>query len=394
MSMYYDVAEDISFESKDILETENYFKEQKETDEWTMFDKSAAAMKGLPGAPILAQTELDGVDTDITHMQEAMETTKMLLSYPTKKGVKTAPLADSAWNAVLGRYGVDCTAMNILRDKKNMSILDSEEKAAFFNVVAAKYKDDQAIVLFRDNMVRYMGSKTYAVLPVYDLFESLSEGLAEAYPYYNFVECQSGMEVTRMTFELKSDELIERIKKYIMKYKKGNAEYSPMLQFVTSDIGLRSATLYPYIKSGNSEVLLGSSINLVHDSGNTPDMFKGLVPLIMSLFNDSADKFEKYSSIQIENVRGCFVNLAKTIVANSVLQKKSVLSFADEVVSEYPSGCTALDLYFKLSDCVVYDEATRKNKYSMNEKLTIQEMLARILNLQNIKDFDHETTQW
>lgn len=392
MSLYYEEP-DVLFQSSDVVETEQYFQEQKETDEWSMFNKNEVTMKGIPNAPILVQEEMEGVtggvESDEAHVIKAMETTKMLLTYPGNDGLlTTVPIADTAWTAVLGRYGVDCPAMSLLKDRKSLMELDSEDKASFFNTVAKRFKD-KAIVLKRDNMIRFMGSQTYCILPVADLLKELQEKLEEQYPYYNFISCESGYELTRVIYELNDDTLMDSIKKYL----KDPYDWKPMLQFATSDIGLRAATLYPIITHDKNEIMIGNGLQLVHDGGSTPDKIRDLVPLIMSLFSDCAEKMERLHNISVQNVRGCFINVAKPIVSGTALTKKAVLYVADTIEKEYPDGCTGLDIYFKLSDTIVYDESIRKEPYKLSEKVNIQEMLARVLGM-NIHEFDNDTTSW
>lgn len=368
------------FATRNYDEVVKYFEQQKATDNWDTCMRKEVKFIGIPNAPILAPSYVEEFDTTPESIDECMVTTKMLAEYPTEHGMLTRPFALTAWQAMLERYKSNCGSLSSLQNRKEMDEIPPEIKAANLNNVAP-YHRGNVIILRRDSLIQYMGSGTYCPLPVIDLLNSLTEKMAEKFEYFSFIKCESDRELSTACFDLNDDELTEKIHQTI------GADYDAILEFVTSDVGLKAASLYPFIKNKERTIMIGAPLKLTHDDGHTPEMFGELVPQIMSMFTTAADKISELATVEISNVRGCFISLAKTLMSGTGLKKSIVQDIADTIEAEYPYGCTALDIFYKLESAVRRNESARGNT-DLSATLCMQEMLARVITCK-FADHDH-----
>ena len=371
--------EEKMFATRNYDEVVAYFTQQKATDNWDTCMRKEVKFKGIANAPILAPSYVEEFDTTPESIDECMATTKMVAEYPTENGMLIRPFALTAWTAMLERYKSNCGSLSSLQNRKEMDEIPSEIKAANLNNVAP-YLRGNAIILRRDSLIQYMGSGTYCPLPVIDLLNSLTEKMAEKFEYFTFIKCAADRELSTVLFDLNDDDLAEKI------HQKIGADYDAILEFVTSDVGLKAASLYPFIKNKERTIMIGAPLKLTHDDGHTPEMFGELVPQIMSMFTTAADKISELATVEIYNVRGCFISLAKTLIPTG-LKKSIAQEIADVIESKYPYGCTALDIFYELECAVRRNESARGNT-NLSATLSMQEMLARVINCK-FAEHDH-----
>jgi len=380
--------QEVLFVSNDLEEVMEHFKTEKETDQWHEVYKKELEVIGVPNAPILAGTYAEEYETDEEKVQEAMEETGFAVKFPTRQGMRKKLLGATSYRALFRRFGLECSAMLNVDDKPKFNALDTAKKAEIINGVAQNFTD-KVLVLVRDGLCRYIGSESYAILPVVDLLTNLWEAIGEQFPYAMFNVCRSGLEITECEFDLNDDDIEEKIHETV-----GEEGMKAMLKFVTSDVGLRAASLYPYLvdKDGRS-FLIGKPLTVDHNVPKTVEMIKDEVCRVMTTFRDTSDKVEALSHVLITNVKGCYLNIAKTVCSGSLLRKSTVMAIAEDIEAELGTECTALDIWWKLQDTLLVEDATRDVPMKLNAHLMVQEAIARTLTY-NYKEYDSAAVEW
>jgi hypothetical protein len=232
---------------------------------------------------------------------------------------------------------------------------------------------DNAQILVRDGMVSAMHSKKYGWLLPYDVFPIIEEYFRKTWPDFEFKKAVEDDAYLYADYLL-HDEVAESSMELILKdLGMGDIKVKAGIRVSTSDVGLSALRFTPFYEFGDGSVRLGKPVEIVHESRNTLEVLKEkYLDLVGVLLKECEDEVEKLGNQMITYPAGC---LQHVVLGTRCLSYSMVENAVGEMTVQYPSGCTAIDVYLKLNEIVESNKATcRPGKY-----LDLLESIGRLL---------------
>ena len=162
-------------------ETMVFFKEQKESDEWSRVFIRDMFLSPIENCPILVDEVMknNGISKDVSEeaVLETMSGSGLLLTYATKTELKTVPVRSIAFSSLCDRAKLAGSAF---------PQLSAYDQAKILNTGFRVWKQ-KALILYRDEKISSVQAgddKDYAILPVYDLLGKLKEVLERDFQGY------------------------------------------------------------------------------------------------------------------------------------------------------------------------------------------------------------------
>lgn len=365
-----------------------FFGKQKETDTWKRCYTQEISIIGMQNNPIMAnitRSELN-IDSEVTDDQivETMNDTKLLVVCPLEKE-RVFPLRRVAFKSLTERAGLSGNSMNTFEDTSRQNELDPIYKADMLNKCLNLYKD-KSLILLRDNKVSAVLSgdnNDYVVLPMYDLIKVMSGTLSLNFPFFEFARSFTSHEISLVEWLLKDVQLEKSIENT---FKKSNVllKEKPRLivQLSTSDVGIRSVTIVPYLALNKRTIPVGTPIFLPHKGKTSLALLEKETLKILALYRKSGEMLDKLQDKLIRYPAGALYHVSQALK----LPKKASVLKAKEIESEYVN-CSALEIYCFLQEIIDLYEESCKEPLQPLKKLKYDEAIASALYF-NFSDYD------
>lgn len=366
----------------------DFFKIQKDTDEWCRCNINEISLKELEYNPISLRLNPEeykkekGI-SDMTAsndlIEETMSSTNLILRYPNEK-----------YRNSLVRY----TAASSLYSRANLSgrfftKATPADKAEVLNKAFAYWKST-CLILIRDEKISAVHSGDaydYSILPVYDLLKTLKDSFEKDMGKYTFSNGTYSHERVTATyiFDEKKNVLLQPYKECLNRYNIDiDDSWTPAVRFTTCDVATSGANIYPIMTRSDGKTLyLGEALTVAHKNKTSISNFAQNCASIFSMFSASINKMETLMQIKITHPIGCF----KAIAKKNNLPKKLALKACEIFELSMPSSITAHDIYFALWEISYL--ATNDTDNTAQKLLNIEESIFRTLSI-NWPDFDEE----
>jgi len=365
-------------------DAKKFFAKQEEAQTYINCYISELTAHPVDNAPLLVDDirKLCQISSDVSDdsIKEAMETTKLALSYPGETITEAAPVGMTAYETMMQRAGF--TAAPVLYSLKNRAgcnEMSPTNKSQILNMGFECFTG-KALILKRDEKIRAVLSgdpDDYSVLPVTELFDVLTNKLSVNYPKKEFISGTASHEFATLTYRL-NDEALENQINEVFRSKGIKMSGTPCVRLVTSDVGLSGANLFPFIlDEAAREFPLGFPLSLTHKNRHNAEDFEKNVMLIASSFKDASVKLEEMGSKKVKHKKDMILNVCKKMQ----LPKKLSFEGAEEFDNLY-GFATQLDVYSKVFE--IFDTYIAAISPSQDRIFQMEEQLARMV----FMDFD------
>lgn len=277
----------------------------------------------------------------------------------TKKELRRYLLSDTGLKTLVFRLGVNCPIWSKLPVLLLKILLNLGAKVA---------DNKEALVLVRNEKIRAVnGASTYKVLPQNVLFKNVTDVLDKEFNGAQFVGGEFTYEQTKAMWVCpeQAEDLMKKYKETCIAHGIDmDDEYLPAVEFYTSDIGEKSATVNALLKMGNSEILIGSPIQVAHLQSNTKT-FEQELDGLFAQFQDLINQLEALIDIEIKYPINTLIGCAKSIKLSKGYTLEEITKFNDlwsKGKTEDEIKVTAHDVFYALQSIL--------NKMKSDEKVS------------------------
>ena len=226
--------------------------------------------------------------------------------------------------------------------------LTPEKRALVFNECLRLWKERTAVYINESKVSAFLGGKTYSPLAQDKLFTCLLRALEQCFPGYSFIKGFTNHRLTMALFRLPDMENkeVKEYKREIREVLHQNTEFDLALQYLTSDIGVSSATLNYCLFTGNGNVIpIGYADSLAHKKKATVEVFEKMALNVYSVLNKSIEAIRKLLYMELQ-----YPIHAMTAVAKKYkLPKKAAMEAIRRFGLEFGEGpATAHEAYVTL----------------------------------------------
>lgn len=313
-------------------------------------------------------------------MQEGIQ---LGLACPVNGEMKVYPVGETGFASLLARAGFQqATALSGTSEKKNFKPLDAKDKANIVNWGFDTQKQSELKILLRDEKLRYCGSSDYSIIPVDELFREFKIGLLETFTDVGFYSSSFSHQFISITYQMEDKDLIKKFKSVLERNGLFCEDLKISVRLTTSDTGCSAVSLYPSLISDSVVRLIGSPLSVEHKGGHSIEDFKANLKLIYSMFNDCEKRLEEMEDKRLNNPKGCFLRVAKSIG----FPKKLSMKKADDFLLKF-SKPSQLDLFWEVYE--TYDDYDAEvGGLSQSQILNLEEGIARTI-FSNIENYDY-----
>lgn len=366
---------------KTAQDTKQYLEERRITDRWVICPVSKCAVYADEGDGSLF-SKIDREKVSEESISECAGDIGLFIKFYDKevKHCVIYPMRYTAMDSLLDRAGLRGRTMVNTEEKPGIKVLPLKEKAAFLTRCLKLY-DGNCKILIRDEKVSAVLSDQYAVLPVYELEESLQEILAKEYPMAELKDGTATHEFITMRWDLKDDAMEEDLRCRLEDCGKKVSKVNSVLKFLTSDVGESHACVFPYFEVDGISLRCGRPLKVEHKGKKTVFDFAKLLPKINAMFKNDESRIENLASTVIKHPADCF----RAIACHQKMPKMICKKLSENL--ECMATCSALEVYYWLHVAVMEFEGQEKNP-GITAILDKQEKAAAALYL-DFKEFDH-----
>lgn len=342
----------------------------------------------VDNAPILMDTVRTTVKISPTvtdeSMVQCMEGNNLGLQLPFSNGFVGYPVGDTAYNTLIHRAGYqNSPVLTLLTEKTSQKPMSPLDKSNVLNL-GLKYFQNKVLVLIRDEKVRAVLSgdeADYSVLPYDELLDTFSDGLRNQFKNVKFMESSLSHEYFITTYQISDMSLTKGITRILSGL--SDERVSASVKLISSDVGISGANIYPYIRDGYKERMIGLPLTLTHKNYHGISDFADNVYKIMSMFQDAAEKLEHMDQKKIKYPAGCLLRIAKQIG----LPKKLACETAPIFETSYGNNTYQIDVYWALYDILDQYDSYSQGGLSSARRLSLEEGICRIA-FSNMSDYD------
>ena len=224
------------------------------------------------------------------------------------------------------------------------------------------------------------------MLEMLPLFERVKDYLDLRFPGNTFMAANFDHSFATAVWSLdgQSDDLLDTYRREVAaKNIKSSATVRPALRFMTSDVGMSGANLYPILLiGGGSRILpLGYPIKTEHKGGVDLDYFDEQLSMLYARFTEAIEKQTKLLNIEVSYPNTALLGVLKRIGAPKKASYEAAESF---MAQNGESPCTAYELYLAMSDIIFLAQC---DGASGGRIAQLEEIVARALSV-NWNEFD------
>jgi len=353
-----------------------FLKERKENSLWM-----TAPSKALQFQPLEKDTPMGNLYMQIYEhngraeiLADTMENTSILLSV----NGNDYPVRSCALKTILERARISGHALSKVSTSVFTQIL---------NYCLDVASGDSLIKVADDKVSAVHGGdpKDYAILEMLPLFQRVKDYLEENYPGCRFMTASFDHSLALAIWSLdgQSDQLLDTYCRELAAKGLSNRVVKPGLRFMTSDVGVSGANLYPILLMGNGSriVPLGYPIKTEHKHGVDMDFFEEQLALLYARFKEAIEKQSKLLQIDIRYPYTTMLGALKRVGA----PKKASYEAADLFVSQHGNvPCTAYEIYLAMSEVIFMAQC---DGASAGRIAQLEEIIARALSI-NWSEYD------
>jgi hypothetical protein len=349
----------------------DFLKDRKENSVWM-----TAPSKSLHFQPIEKDTPVGNLYMQVYQhdgradiLADTMENTSLLMSV---NGTEY-PVRSCAIKTILERARISGHALN----KVSASVF-----TAILNYCMDVASGESLIKVADDKVSAVHGGdpKDYAVLEMLPLFVRVKDYLDANFPGNTFLTANFDHSFATAIWRLdgQADDLLDTYRREVAaKNLKSSTTVTPALRFMTSDVGMSGANLYPILLlGGGSRILpLGYPIKTEHKSGASLDYFDDQLAMLYARFTEAITKQTKLLDIEIRYPNTTLLGVLKRVGA----PKKASYETADSFAAQNGDDpCTAYELYLAMSDVIF---SAQCEGASGGRIARLEEIIARALNV-------------
>ena len=353
-----------------------FLKERKENSLWM-----TAPSKALQFQPLEKDTPMGNLYMQIYEhngraeiLADTMENTSILLSV----NGNDYPVRSCALKTILERARISGHALSKVSTSVFTQIL---------NYCLDVASGDSLIKVADEKVSAVHGGdpKDYAILEMLPLFQRVKDYLEEHFPGCSFLTASFDHSLAMALWSLdgQSDELLDTYRRELAAKGLSNRAVKPGLRFMTSDVGVSGANLYPILLMGNGSriVPLGYPIKTEHKYGVDMDYFDEQLDLLYARFREAIEKQTKLLQIDIRHPYTTMLTALKRIGA----PKKVGYEAADLFLAQHGSApCTAYEIYLAMSEVIFMAQC---DGASAGRIAQLEEIVARALSI-NWSEYD------
>lgn len=281
------------------------------------------------------------------------------------------PVRDCAIKTILKRAGISGSGLNRL-DKKNY--------ARVINMCLQTAKGVSLIHVADGKISAIHGGDycDYKILDMESVFRETILYLENEFPGFQYIPESGSYDHTMVTamWELSGQpELLASYQKALKEHGITQKIYAPALRLSTSDVALKSVTLYPMlICEGNNQTLnLGHPIRLEHSGESDIKKYRKKLDCLYTLYKEAVSDIEKLLDVEIKYPVNCLIGIMKDIN----IGKKIGSSAVELYVAQHGEGpTTAHQLYYALNEAVFFAAC---NGAQGNRLLNLEEQVTKTL---------------
>ena len=180
-----------------------------------------------------------------------------------------------------------------------------------------------------------------------------------------------------------SDELLDTYRRELLAKGLGNKVIRPGLRFMTSDVGVSGANLYPIllVGSANKIVPLGYPIKTEHSNRANMDYFDEQLRLLYARFEDAIEKQTKLMHIDIQYPYTAMLGALKRVGVTKKLSYEAADMFAAQNGLD---PCTAYEVFLAMTEVIFMAQC---NGATAGRIAQLEEYVARALSI-NWHEYD------
>lgn len=274
-----------------------------------------------------------------------------------------------------GIFPLRSTAIKSCLDRSKISgsiisKLKADDLATILNICfsTASSRDEGLLYFSQGKVSAFFGKLEvdYSVIPQDTILESAKEFFKTNYPNALFQGSIISHEFLSASWDLSA------YQRHFLSNFPELDEYVPMIDILTSDVGLFSVTLLPYFEVQGKRIVLNQSIKIKHKGKNSlADVEEGYNE-ISALFEQSAETLKRLSNTHIQYATTAMKRMMKAAGISKISGLKAVESYELFYGNE---STTALEIYLYMCEVPFFENADTKRS------LRTQEALIRILGM-------------
>ena len=354
----------------------SFLTERKNNSRWTK-----APSRDLKFQPVEKDTPMGNVffqlydaKGDGELMLDTMENTKLMMSV---NGTEY-PVRSCALKTILERARISGNALNKVSAEVFSKILNY-----CMNVASG-----QSLIKIADSKVSAVhggDEKDYQVLEMLPLFEAVTDFLNREFPGNHFLTAHFDHTVAMAIWKLdgQTDQILDTYRKELQARNITCKEITPAVRFMTSDVGMSGANLYPILLVGSTHRILplGYPIKTEHKHGVDYDYFNEQLGLLYARFREALENQMRLMDIEIRYPSTALMGVLKRIGA----PKKSSYQVQDEFLAVHgDTPCTAYELFLYVSEIIFCAQCEGASGTRISQ---LEEITARALHV-NWSDYD------
>lgn len=369
-------------------------------DEWSEPYIMECSVKDIPDTPLFFSLYRENFEVEVSsgaklcvppldasddELSETARDIGLLLIFPKNGELVGKPTRYTAFSSICARAGISGSTITNSDEKPLLSILPLVEKAQWLSRGFSLHKATCKI-LYRDGKVSSMLSADYEIMPANEVVPRFENRVRKEHPNMTFASGMLSHEYLYLDYMLNNTDMEESLLAMLEEYNVHASSIKAGVRFSTSDIGNSCVTAAPFYDIDGVRVRLGAPIALSHDHGHKCEHFIKLLDGLAMVFKESEDRIEELGNMEIKHPHGCFMHI---LDKNRTLKTGSE-SIADGLDAEFPSGCTAIDIYLALNRII--EERNNKKPLSPTQLINLSETIAKLL-LIDYKEYDRIWTE-
>lgn len=349
-------------------ELQDYLDFRKENDIWCQPAVNETSVIGLGIGGSEESTELDTIPDDV--LKSAYENNRLIYCFPYNFAPTVYPIRYTAFPDICSRAGLKGRTIESFTARNNISVLDPVLKACFLST-GLSLNANECNILIRDEKVACCKSHEYKIFHEYELIDLAEKEFLSTWSNFSFDYSTVSHEYLTVSYLLNATDMEESFCYKLDAMGIGTEKISAGISISTSDVGNSSVSISPFYIINGVKTMLGTSMKVRHDKGNTLDDVKNCLSSTAMVFREAEDEIERLGNNDLLYPIDCFLNILEDLN----LPK----TYADDVILnlETLTDPTALDVYIALNDLV--ERHCKMTEASIKTTIDMSEAVAKLL---------------
>lgn len=347
-------------------EQQQFLEEREKNAQWRRIQTKdvefQAIDNSLPGQ-LIQQSYINSGKQGL--LEDTLTNTKLLL----KAEDKVYPVRNCAISTILSRARISGPALGRV-DKSVLANILNE---------CVKVTKGFALLRFSDEKLSAMhggDESEYAILEAPMLFRALTNRLNANFEDCQFVGGHFDHSLITATWEFpQNTELIDAYGEALQKHGLHVGSFTPAVRFLTSDVGMSGANLYPLLISKGRSITLGSPLILEHKHGASLQKFEEQLDMLYPRYLTAIDQLCKLMDVEVVYPYNAMLRVMKRIS----IGKKIAYEIAQDWQDRNGTCCsTAHELYLAIGEATFL---AQRDGASAARVMQIEENVSRALKI-------------